>query len=85
MTQSAVDGSPSEGWISQHSVSGSLLAGFGRRKTYPFPSTVSPATGEGWKLMHRLVYWRFNRGDAVLDRLLHLFEGARLDLAHALA
>ena len=37
------------------------------------------------KLMHRLVDWHFNRGDAVLDRLLHLLEGARLDLAHALA
>ena len=41
--------------------------------------------GRGWKLMHRLVYRRLNRGDAVLDRLLHLLEGARLDLAHALA
>ena len=38
-----------------------------------------------WKLMHRLVYRRLNRGDAVLDRLLHLLEGAHLDLAHALA
>jgi hypothetical protein len=37
------------------------------------------------KLVHRLVYWRFNGGGAVLDRLLHLFEGAHLDLAHALA
>ncbi len=27
--------------------------------------------------MHRLVYWRFNRGDAVLDRLLHLLESTR--------
>ena len=35
--------------------------------------------------MHRLVYRHLNRGDAVLDRLLHLLEGARLDLAHALA
>ena len=35
--------------------------------------------------MHRLVYRHLNRGDAVLERLLHLLEGARLDLAHALA
>jgi hypothetical protein len=28
---------------------------------------------------------RFDCGETVLDRLLHLFEGARLDLAHALA
>ena len=27
----------------------------------------------------------FDRGDAVLERLLHLLEGAYLDLAHALA
>src|SRR6516225_395023 len=27
----------------------------------------------------------FHRGDAVLHRLLHLLEGAHLDLAHALA
>jgi hypothetical protein len=27
----------------------------------------------------------FDRGDAVLDRLLHLFERAHLDLTHALA
>ena len=27
----------------------------------------------------------FDRGDAVLDRLLHFLEGAHLDLAHALA
>jgi hypothetical protein len=45
--------------------------------------SVTPATG--WKLMHRLVYWRFSCGDAVLDRVLHLLEGAHLDLAHALA
>ncbi len=35
--------------------------------------------------MHRLVYRRLNRGDAVLDRLLHLLEGAHLDLARSLA
>jgi hypothetical protein len=35
--------------------------------------------------MHRLVYRHFNRGDAVLDGLLHLLEGSHLDLAHALA
>ena len=46
--------------------------------------SVTPTTAERCKLMHRLVYWRFNCGDAVLDRLLHLFKGAHLDLAHAL-
>jgi hypothetical protein len=35
--------------------------------------------------MHRLVYRRFDRGDAILDCLLHLLEGAHLDLPHALA
>src|SRR5438094_7859541 len=39
----------------------------------------------GYALMHRLLYCRFDCGETVLDRLLHLFEGARLDLAHALA
>ena len=34
--------------------------------------------------MHRLVYRHLNRCDAVLDRLLHLLEGTRFDLAHAL-
>ena len=41
--------------------------------------------GRGWKLMHRQGHRRFNRGDVVLDRLLHLFEGTRFNLAHALA
>ena len=41
--------------------------------------------GRGWKLMHRQGHRRFNRGDMVLDRLLHLFEGTRFNLAHALA
>src|SRR5580704_203120 len=40
---------------------------------------------EGWKLMHRQGCRNFDRGDAVLDRLLHLLERAHLDLAHALA
>ena len=35
--------------------------------------------------MHRQGHRRFNRGDVVLDRLLHLFEGTRFNLAHALA
>jgi hypothetical protein len=38
-----------------------------------------------YALMHRLLYWRFDCGETVLDRLLHLFEGASFDLAHALA
>ena len=36
-------------------------------------------------LLHRQGHRRFDGGDAVLDRLLHLLEGAHLDLAHALA
>ena len=35
--------------------------------------------------MHRQGRRAFHRGDAVLHRLLHLLEGAHLDLAHALA
>jgi hypothetical protein len=35
--------------------------------------------------MHRQGRPTFNRGDAVLDCLLHLLERAHLDLAHALA
>ena len=34
--------------------------------------------------MHRQGRRAFHRGDAVLHRLLHLLEGAHLDLAHAL-
>src|ERR1035438_6345036 len=49
------------------------------------PSAVSPTTGEGWKLMHRLGPRALHRGNAVLHRLLHLLEGAHVDLAHALA
>src|SRR5256885_1260326 len=33
----------------------------------------------------RLRRWGFHRRDLVLHRLLHLLEGAHLDLAHALA
>src|SRR6516165_4677283 len=36
-------------------------------------------------LMHRQERRGFDRGDAVLDHLLHLLKGAYLDLAHALA
>ena len=35
--------------------------------------------------MHRQGRRALHRGDAVLHRLLHLLEGAHLDLAHALA
>jgi hypothetical protein len=47
------------------------------------PSAVSPTTGEGWKLMHRQARRSFDRGDAILHRLLHLLERAYVDLAHA--
>ena len=42
-------------------------------------------TCEGRNLMHPQGRPSFDRGDAVLDRLLHLLERAHLDLAHALA
>src|SRR3982074_2608157 len=48
------------------------------------PSSVSPTTGEGWKLAHLQRRGRHRR-DAVLHCVLHLLEGAYLDLAHALA
>src|SRR3981189_141145 len=49
------------------------------------PSSVSPTTGEGWKLTHLQRRRDPHRRGAVLDCLLHLLEGAHLDLAHALA
>src|SRR5260370_12813229 len=64
------------------------LASFGCRKTYPIatrPSLVSPTTGEGWKLTHLQRRRDPHRRGAVLHCLLHLLEGAHLDLAHALA
>src|SRR6202142_874082 len=43
-------------------------------------------TGEGWKLTHlQRRRGRHRRRDAVLHCILHLREGAHLDLAHALA
>ena len=49
------------------------------------PSSVSPTTGEGWKLTHlQWLQGRYRR-DAVLHCVLHLREGAHLDLAYALA
>src|SRR5262252_8823154 len=44
-----------------------------------------PTTGEGWKLMRRQRRRTLHYSAAVLHRLLHLLEGAHLDLAHALA
>src|SRR5258708_19772282 len=41
--------------------------------------------GEGWKLMRRQRRRSFHHCDAVLYRLLHLLEGTRAYLAHALA
>src|SRR5258708_21736506 len=49
------------------------------------PSSVSPTTGEGWKLTHLQRRWGRHRRDAVPHCVLHLLEGAHLDLAHALA
>src|SRR5262249_52377339 len=42
-------------------------------------------TGEGWKLMRRQRRRTLHYSAAVLHRLLHLLEGAHLDLAHAFA
>src|SRR3979409_1904090 len=83
MMQSALHGSSSEGSIS-NPVSGAPLASFGcRRATRPL--SVSPTTGEGWKLTHLQRRRGRHRRDAVLHCVLHLLEGAYLDLAHALA
>src|SRR6476620_4907042 len=74
--------------LDQHPVSGARLASFGCRKTYPIatrPSSVSPTTGEGWKLTHLQRRRGRHRRDAALHCVLHLLEGADLDLAHALA
>src|SRR3989442_10688990 len=49
------------------------------------PSSVSPTTGEGWKLAHLQRRRGRHRRDAVLHCVLHLREGAHLDLAYALA
>src|SRR5258708_16560631 len=48
------------------------------------PSSVSSTTGEGWKLAHLQRRGRHRR-DVVLHCVLHLREGAHLDLAYALA
>src|SRR6478672_6650430 len=74
--------------LDQQPVSGARLASFGCRKTYPIatrPSSVSPTTGEGWKLTHLQRRRGRHRRDAALHCVLHLLEGADLDLAHALA
>src|SRR5271166_4860388 len=58
------------------------------RTTQRLYLTVQGAEGsscEGWKLMHRQGRRSFDCGDALLDRLLHLLEGAHLELAYALA
>src|SRR3989442_2223909 len=49
------------------------------------PSLVSLTTGEGWRLTHLQRRRGRHRRDAVLHRVLHLREGAHLDLAYALA
>src|SRR6476660_4737397 len=49
------------------------------------PSSVSPTTGEGWKLTHLQRRRGRHRRDAVPHCVLHLLEGAHLDLTHALA
>src|SRR3979409_2759576 len=83
MMQSALHGSSSEGSIS-NPVSGAPLASFGCRRATR-PSSVSPTTGEGWKLTHLQRHRGRHRRDAVLHCVLHLREGAHLDLAYALA
>jgi len=44
-----------------------------------------PTTGEGWKLMRSHRRRSFHHSDAVPPRFLHLLEGTRAYLAHALA
>ena len=56
-----------------------------RTRTIPHGPRAESSRCEGWKLMHRQGRPTFDRGDAVLDCLLHLLERAHLDLAHALA
>src|SRR5205807_337117 len=59
-----------------------LAADFKQKEASLLRATRLPA------LMHRqrrLGRWALHRRDAVLHRLLHLLEGAHLDLAHALA
>src|SRR5438445_3063747 len=74
--------------LDQHPVSGAPLASFGCRKNVPIatrPPSVSRTMGEGWKLTHLLRRRGRHRRDAVLHCVLHLREGANLDLAYALA
>src|SRR5712675_2251688 len=74
--------------LNQQPVSGARLASFGCRKTYPIatrPPSVSPTTGEGWKLTHLQRRQGRQRRDALNHCILHLREGAHLDLAYALA
>src|SRR6202171_2054760 len=49
------------------------------------PSSVSPTTGEGWKLTHLQRRRGRHRRGALIHCVLHLLEGPHLDLAHALA
>ena len=80
MTQSSVHGSPSEGLGERLFFRVIRLP---KRTITTVHRQFLPPTGEAWKLMHRLVYRRPNRGDPVLDRLLYLLEDPHLDLAHS--
>src|ERR1700692_253082 len=56
------------------------------KRTHSDTSIVSFSRhGKGWKLTHLQRRRGPHRHDAVLHRVLHLLEGAYLDLAHALA
>src|SRR5260370_35555901 len=63
------------------------LASFGcRKRTHSDTSIVSFShPGEGWKLTHLQRRRGRHRRDTVLHRILHLREGAHLELAYALA
>src|SRR5689334_7358521 len=86
MTQRAVHGSSSEGSISTGCAAS--LSCRPVRENVPIVtcrSSVSPTTGEGWTLMHLRMCRDPHRCAAVLHSVLHLLEGAHLDLAHPLA
>src|SRR5260370_29762071 len=86
MTQSAVRGSSSEGSISTRRAAPLSRRSVAVKRTQATrPPSVSPTTGEGWKLTHLQRRRGRHRRAAVLHCVLHLREGAHLDLAHALA
>src|SRR5260370_8416272 len=85
MAQSGGHGASSEGSISTRWAPSRVVRLPQNVPMAKRPSSVSPTTGEGWKLTHLQERRDPHRRGAVLDCVLHLLEGAHLDLAHALA